>query len=483
MKLAVSFWMCALALTGAGGIESHATEVVRGPYLQSATPNGVTIRWRTDVPVESVIHYGLQTNDLSFSASQQTPTNEHILSLSGLTPATTYYYAIGSATQALAVGLDYKFVTPPPSGDGGSTRVWVIGDSGGFLYADGNGRPAEVRDAYYQHAGARTTDVWLLLGDNAYDNGSDAEYQTNFFNVYPSLLRQTAPWPTIGNHDTYSILPNQSFPYLNLFSLPTNGEAGGAASANPRYYSFDHGNIHFICLDSTTQSRATNGAMANWLRADLAVTTNQWIIAFWHHAPYSKGTHNSDFSSEIEMIEMRENFLPILEAGKVDLVLGGHSHNYERSYLLHGHYGYSTELKPEMILDQGSGRENDTGAYIKATSGPFANRGTVYLVAGNASHIEPGYGRHPAMFTNELQIGSVVLEINSNRLDAMFLRETGAIDDHFTIMKRIRSHYTSVPSSFKTARPLFAGNPSAERATKYNAQQTGYTQTGSPPAK
>ncbi len=38
-----------------------------------------------------------------------------------------------------------------------------------------------------------------------------------------------------------------------------------------------------------TQSRATNGAMANWLRADLAATTNQWIIAFWHHPPYTKG--------------------------------------------------------------------------------------------------------------------------------------------------------------------------------------------------
>ena len=53
------------------------------------------------------------------------------------------------------------------------------------------------------------------------------------------------------------------------------------------YYSFDYANIHFICLDSMTQSRATNGPMANWLRADLAATTNQWIIAYWHHPPYT----------------------------------------------------------------------------------------------------------------------------------------------------------------------------------------------------
>ena len=36
---------------------------------------------------------------------------------------------------------------------------------------------------------------------------------------------------------------------------------------------------------------------------------------------------------------MRQNALPILEADGVDLVLTGHSHSYERSFLLDGHYG------------------------------------------------------------------------------------------------------------------------------------------------
>jgi acid phosphatase type 7 len=424
---------------GFGSGKAYAAELLRGPYLQNAAPDGITIRWRTDVGTSSKVLFDQHKHDLQFSASDLVPTTDHELRLSGLLPGRRYYYAVGSTNETLAEGRDCWFVTSPVPGTPKPTRVWVIGDSGGFSapYGEGDyGNPMDVRNAYYQYAGSQPTDVWLVLGDNAYDSGTDLEYQKGFFEVYPSMLRQTAPWSTIGNHDTYAGAPGPLFPYLDLFSFPTNGEAGGVASGTERYYSFDHGNIHFICLDSMTQSRATNGVMADWLRADLATTSNQWIIAIWHHAPYSKGSHNSDAPWEIEMIEMRQNFLPILEEAGVDLVLGGHSHNYERSYLLSGHYGNSTNLSPEMILDQGSGRENDTGAYIKPTSGPFANQGTVYIVAGNASHCEGArYGHHPAMFTDELQLGSMVLEINSNRLDAVFLRETGAIDDYFTIIK------------------------------------------------
>ena len=42
---------------------------------------------------------------------------------------------------------------------------------------------------------------------------------------------------------------------------------------------------------------------------------------------------------------------------------------------------------------------------------------------------------HPAMFTSLNVLGSLVLDFRSNRLDAVFLRETGATNDWFTIIK------------------------------------------------
>ncbi len=64
---------------------------------------------------------------------------------------------------------------------------------------------------------------------------------------------------------------------------------------------------------------------------------------------------------------MRQNFLPLLEAWGVDLVLSGHSHSYERSFLLDGHYGVSSTLDlsdPSVhVLDWGDGSETGNGVY------------------------------------------------------------------------------------------------------------------------
>jgi len=205
------------------------------------------------------------------------------------------------------------------------------------------------------------------------------------------------------------------------------------ASGTEKYYSFDYANIHFICLDSMTSDRSVNGPMATWLRADLASSTRQWTIAFWHHPPYSKGSHDSD--TESFLVEMRQNFLPILEGAGVDLVLAGHSHSYERSYLIDGHYGLSSTFTNAMKKDGGSGRPDDTGAYSKPTLGPGTHEGAVYAVAGSSGQASGGLLNHPAMFISLNNLGSMVLDINGNTLDAKFLRENGEVWDYFRILK------------------------------------------------
>ena len=86
----------------------------------------------------------------------------------------------------------------------------------------------------------------------------------------------------------------QSGPYYDIFTLPADGSAGGVPSGTEAYYAFDYANIHFICLDSYESSRAPNGAMLAWLARDLAGDRALWTIAFWHHPPYSEGSHDSD---------------------------------------------------------------------------------------------------------------------------------------------------------------------------------------------
>ena len=214
----------------------------------------------------------------------------------------------------------------------------MLGDSG---TADSNA--AAVRQGYETFNGSNTTDLWLMLGDNAYPSGTDSDYQAALFDMYPDMLRRAPLWPTIGNHDAASAnSADQSGPYYDMFSLPSAGQAGGFPSGTEAYYSFDYANIHFLVLDSHETDRSVDGDMLQWLQQDLSATAQDWIIVFWHHPPYTKGSHDSDL--ELRLIEMRENVVPILDSFGVDLVLTGHSHSYERSFLIDGHHGRQLDL-------------------------------------------------------------------------------------------------------------------------------------------
>jgi len=403
--------------------------VTRGPYLQLGTPNSVTVRWRTSAATIGRVQAGPSPGVVTGAWQESSPRTDHEVRLSGLTPDSVYYYAIGSDSTTIAGDSTFRFRTSPLTGTERPTRVWVIGDSG---TADANA--GAVRDAYTAFAGGRDTDLWLMLGDNAYNDGLDHEYQAAVFNMFPELLRKTVLWPAYGNHDGYGAdAASNTGPYYDIFTLPKQGEAGGVASGTEAYYSFDYANIHFIELESFETDRSPNGAMLTWLRRDLAANTQPWVIAFFHHPPYSKGSHDSD--AEIELIEMRQNALPILESFGVDLVLAGHSHAYERSYLLDGHYGDSTTFSSAMKKDVGSGRSDGSGAYQKSTYGMAPREGAVYVVAGVAGHIAGGTLNYPAMYTSQSVLGSMVLDITGNRLDATFLDSSGVRRDYFSILK------------------------------------------------
>lgn len=435
-----------------------AVSVTRGPYLQKAAPDRMTIRWRTSAPTDSRVRYGLSASALTSTADDAALTTEHEVTLAGLSPDTQYFYGIGSTVSNLATASDFTFFTPPAVGTRGAYRFWAFGDAG-----TGDANQANVFRAYTNFTGTRYTDGLLALGDNAYDAGTDPEYQAKFFNVYSSVLRQSAVWSTVGNHETaQSANPSLSIPYFQNFSFPTAGESGGVASGTEKYYSFDYGNIHFICLDAMSSSRAAGSPMLTWLQSDLASTLQDWIVAFWHHPPYTKGSHNSD--TEIELIEMRQNALPILEAGGVDLVLCGHSHLYERSWLIDGHYGLSTTFNPStMLLDGGDGRETGAGPYRKP-DGLSANQGAVYVVAGSSGKLSSwnsgstadlNPAPHPVMYASYRRLGAMVIDVDGLRMDVKFLRDTGAVDDQFTMVKDVSNAAPSVALTSPAGGSLF----------------------------
>jgi hypothetical protein len=171
--------------------------------------------------------------------------------------------------------------------------------------------------------------------------------------------------------------------------------------------------------------------MARWLETDLAATKARWIVAQWHHSPYSKGSHDSDEADSAEMIQMREIFNPILETAGVDLVVGGHSHSYERTHLVAGAFDTPTVAEGH-ILDPGNGQEDGDGAYHK-TAGVAP--GTVYVVAGHGGKNSRLEGVHPLMAHAEGDNGSCIVDVDQQKLTLRNIRWDGVETDHFTIVK------------------------------------------------
>jgi hypothetical protein len=441
------------------GNQASSPQLVRGPYLMTATPNSIKVRWRTAAASNSVVRYGTSQAALTSQVTDTSSVTEHIVTLTGLSPNTRYYYSIGATGTTLTGNEDNFFVTPPPAGTVKPTRIWATGDFG-----NGSNNSSMVRNTYLNYTGNTYTDMWIWMGDNAYSSGLDNEYQDKVFNYrYERLFRSTCIWPCPGNHDYANVgyqgssALTTNFPYFNAFSVPQNGEAGGVPSGTPKYYSYNYANIHFISLDSYGSLNAAGSPMYNWLQSDLAANTQKWTIVYFHHAPYTKGSHNSD--TETELIHMRTRINPLLENYKVDLVLSGHSHSYERSFLIKDHFGLETDFSSVNQVNAGSG--DPTSPYRKANLPGGA--GTVYAVVGCSGQTVGGTSSgypHNAMYTSTVSTyGSMVIDINGDTLTAKMLTNNVAVPtvyDQFRIIKGCYSAATidPVPPLYITSAPV-----------------------------
>jgi hypothetical protein len=205
-------------------------------------------------------------------------------------------------------------------------------------------------------------DLVVVPGDIVYEYGLITEYDKNFWPTYNAetvttegvpMMRKVPMFTVPGNHDIDNRDLNR-FPdglsYYFFWNQPLNGPLGqeggaivprlianetnrrnfleAAGEAYPRManYSFDYGNTHWTVLDSNPYVDWTNKELQEWVIKDLASSKN----ATWHIVTF----HHPGFNSSNEHLEQQHMRLlaPIFEAGKVDIVLNGHLHNYQRTY-------------------------------------------------------------------------------------------------------------------------------------------------------
>ena len=184
-------------------------------------------------------------------------------------------------------------------------------------YFAGIGDPTHCRQKYTSDLlTGRGYAAVLPLGDNQYNSGTLAEYSASYGPAWGRVKSITRPVP--GNHE-----PGSATGYFDYF----NGSGASNGPAGPRgkgYYSYDVGSWHLIALNSNC-SRVPCGfgsAQERWLRADLAAHQNQCTAAYWHHARFSSGHDGNG-------LFVQALWQDLFDAG-VEVVLSGHSHDYER---------------------------------------------------------------------------------------------------------------------------------------------------------
>ncbi len=389
----------------------------RGPYLQMPAADGMTIRWQTLEAVRGELRYGTSLEQLDQVVEGPVATI-HELRLTGLKPDSRYFYSVGDGV--------HHFRTAPEPASERPLRFWVQGDAGYAVPTTLLGRDAAMQWAAAHPRGTLPDiDLWLTTGDNAYSSGKDEEFQQHLFDAYPGLLPSVSYLPVHGNHDA------RRNTFYKLFTFPTQGEAGGLPSGSEHYFAIDYGQAHLIFLDSQDGDLSRDGKMLQWLQQDLAATQQRWIIALLHHPPYTRGSHNSDNDGDSRgrMREVRENVLPILELGGVDLALFGHSHVYERSHLMACHYGNSDSFNPQMNLQPGAASE-----YRKPVERTPLS-GTIYSVVGSSARAHSGSLDHPAMMVGKSEAGSLILDITSDTLSGYFINTKGVASDRYRISK------------------------------------------------
>ena len=151
----------------------------------------------------------------------------------------------------------------------------------------------------------------LALGDTQYPAGDIVDFRNSYDLTWGRFLGRTYPVP--GNHE-YQSSPSADG-YFEYFGERAFGPKG--------WYSFNLGEWHLIALNSRKGREPPSDAQLAWLETDLAADDSRCQLAFWHHPRWSSGVeHGSNANMGA--------FWRVLHADRVDVVLNGHEHNYER---------------------------------------------------------------------------------------------------------------------------------------------------------
>lgn len=346
---------------------SYSQSIKVQPYPQDVTTSSAYILWETNNFTESIVEWGTSNalgNSNSGTSFNATDANYkmHEVQLTGLNPATKYYYRVKTGS---AVSPIYNFKTNPTPESEASFTFVAVSDM-----QNDNANPTKFYEIchdgvldYYQstYGGDISDHLGLILtpGDLVMSGSTYSQWEQTYFTPAQGLNQYVGNYPILGNHEVNS--PN----YFNYFRLPDNGPSG--------YYEHtwfkDYSNVRFIGMDSNFEvANYQTVAQLNWLTTTLNdAATNahiDFVVLQIHHPFKSELWTPGEVAFTGEVVNLMEQFTNT--SGKPSMHLFGHTHGYSR--------GQSKDYKHLMIdVATAGGNIDYWGEYPNADYPQFTN--------------------------------------------------------------------------------------------------------------
>jgi len=286
-----------------------APRIVKGPYVTAVSDTTADVRLELDAPSAVTLQVVRERAPATLRKVVDGASRTlHGVHLTGLDAGKPYIVGVSlGPTQGPIVGeVDLK--TSPRPEDGGSTHFIVYGD---------DRSDPDTHAGVARLMGQIPSDFLVNTGDIVADGASSSDWQS-FFDVEAPLLREHPIFLCIGNHELYDDEAGANFARYFGFAGP-----GGA----PRPYGTERmGDVRFFFLNGMHDW--SSGEERDWLEHELSRADAEpglvWRMVVVHHGPWSSGPHGPNK-------RLLDAHIPeLLAAHKVDLVLSGHDHIYER---------------------------------------------------------------------------------------------------------------------------------------------------------
>lgn len=299
----------------------------RGPYLLAPLPGSIEVVWKTDLPSRGSVSWldGQEWKRIEAPGRS----TRHVVVIRDLQPDTVYQYRIHAPNNSVLASSSFR--TAPSPGTDRRVHVDFMGDT--------RRSRKDVIKEMSQILEKDAPELLVHLGDFAYRFGKPAEYDREFFRPFKNVLQSTPLYGVLGNHDA-----TWRTGFADAFPAYVPDKKGRKA-----WYSFEYGPVHVTVLD-TSSDFAKGSPQNKWLEGEMATLQqrrNVWNVVALHHPPYSTGFRGSKKT-------VREILAPVFEQYKVDLVLSGHTHAYQRSEVMAGANGDGI-IAPLYVVSGGGG--------------------------------------------------------------------------------------------------------------------------------